>query len=225
MRTFSGFPAGKVNEVHLPEPVFTEVVPIIDDLAELKVTLHVYWQLSQRPGRVSFVRLADLLNDTVLLAGLGSAPLEALRGALDRAVQRGTLLQSQDIGDTQGGPIYFANTPKGRAAVEALAAGFWPDELTAAERPNVYTLYEQNIGLLTPLIADELREAEKTFPYEWIEEAFRIAAARNKRNWRYIRAILARWNTEGKDDETGRRSVEQDGRRYIEGEFGEFIKH
>jgi DnaD/phage-associated family protein len=142
-----------------------------------------------------------------------------------RAVQRRTLLQAEDMVGETADRIYFANTPKGRAAVEALAQGRWPDELELAERPNIFTLYEQNIGTLTPLIADELREAEETYPYWWFEEAFRIAATHNKRSWRYIRAILERWHTEGKGDETTRRPADQDGRRYLEGEYGEYIQH
>lgn len=66
------------------------------------------------------------------------------------------------------------------------------------DRPNIFTLYEQNIGLLPPLVAEELREAGDRYPQEWIEEAFRLAAQQNKRKWSYIRAILRRWETEGK---------------------------
>ena len=57
-------------------------------------------------------------------------------------------------------------------------------------RPNIYTLYEENIGPLTALIAEELREAEETYPADWIEEAFREAVRMNKRNWKYVHAIL-----------------------------------
>ena len=66
------------------------------------------------------------------------------------------------------------------------------------ERPNIFTLYEQNMGLLLPLLAEELREAGEHYPVEWIEEAFRLAVQQNKRNWSYIRAILKRWESEGK---------------------------
>ena len=66
------------------------------------------------------------------------------------------------------------------------------------DRPNIFTLYEQNIGLLPPLVAEELREAGERYPAEWVEEAFRLATQQNKRKWSYIRAILRRWETEGK---------------------------
>jgi DNA replication protein len=225
MKTFSGFPPGKVRSVSVPEPIFTELAPIIDDLAEFKLTLHVIWRLGQQRGKARYLRRADLASDQVLLASLGDSPAEALDDALARAVQRGTLLQAQTSEGGTAEEIYFANTPKGRAAAEAIARGEWPDELEPAERPNVFALYEQNIGMLTPLIADELREAEQAYPAEWIEEAFREAVSLNKRNWKYVRAILERWRTEGRGDETGRRPGEADRRRYIEGEYGEYIEH
>jgi DnaD/phage-associated family protein len=69
------------------------------------------------------------------------------------------------------------------------------------ESPGIFELYEQNIGLLQPLLAEELAEAESTYPASWIVDAFRIAAEHNVRNWRYIKSILERWQRDGKDDE------------------------
>jgi DNA replication protein len=225
VKTFSGFPPGKVRSVSIPESAFTELIPLIDDLAELKLTLHALWRLGQQREKVRYLRRVDLAADVVLVAGLGDAPAEALGRALEQAVERGTLLRVEAAIGDRTEELYFANTPKGRAAVEAIARGEWPAELEPAGRPNVFTLYEQNIGLLTPLIADELREAEQTYPAEWIEEAFHDAVALNKRSWKYIRAILERWRIEGRGDETGRRPREAERRRYIEGEYGEYIEH
>lgn len=218
MKAFSGFQDGSVRNVGIPEPVFAELVPMIDDLAELKLTLHVMWRLEQQRGRVRYLSHADLVGDRVLLSGLGDAPKETLDIALQRAVDRGTLLKTAmktgDASNDVSNDVYFANTPKGRAAVKAIARGRWPDELEPAERPNVFTLYEQNIGMLTPLIADELREAEETYPAEWIEDAFREAVASNKRSWRYVRAILEQWLSEGRGEKTSLRTTEADRQRY-----------
>jgi DnaD/phage-associated family protein len=68
-----------------------------------------------------------------------------------------------------------------------------------AERPSVYALYEQNIGLLTPILAERLQDAEGRYPMEWIAAAFEEAVTNNKRSWRYIERILERWAAEGKD--------------------------
>lgn len=224
MKTFSGFPTGRVRSVCLPEPLFAELLPAIDDLAELKVTLHVLWRLSQLSGGLLYVRRADLEADRQLLSGLGEDPREALSAALTRSVSRGVLLETVDKTGS-GERIVLANTPKGRAAVAALDRGEWPGEIEAAARPNVFALYEQNIGVLTPLIADELRDAEETYPVGWIEEAFRTAVSANKRSWRYARAILERWRTEGRGDEDGGPGSERFRRRYVQGEYGEHIDH
>jgi DnaD/phage-associated family protein len=221
MKTVSGFPSGRVHIVDVPRPVFTDLIPIIDDLAELKLTLHVLWRLSQQRGKVRCLRFDDLASDQVLLSGLGEHPAEALRSALARAVARGTLLRAEAPKGRPAEDLYFANTPKGRAAVESIARGAWPEEIDTAGRPNIFTLYEQNIGMLTPLIAEQLREAEQTYPATWIEDAFREAVSLNKRSWKYIHAILERWRSEGKADTRDREKR----RRDIDGEYGEYVKY
>jgi DnaD/phage-associated family protein len=75
----------------------------------------------------------------------------------------------------------------------------WPRNIQVEiDRPNIFKLYEQNIGLLTPLVADHLRDAADLYPEEWIEAAFREAVQHNIRKWSYISAILRNWETEGK---------------------------
>jgi DnaD/phage-associated family protein len=92
------------------------------------------------------------------------------------------------------------------------------------EQPNIFRLYEENIGPLTPMIAEALREAESTYPAQWVEEAFRIAVENNVRRWRYVEAILRSWQEEGRNDQD-RRYSERDRRRYVEGQFSDFIEH
>jgi DnaD/phage-associated family protein len=154
--------------------------------------------------------------------------------ALEKAVKRGSLLAalppatSQAIQD-QEAPLYFLNSPRGRAAAAAFAKGQWqPDARVSApppERPNIFKLYEENIGPLTPLIADALKDAEQTYLPEWVAEALEIAVKNNKRNWRYVEAILRRWKEEGHAKKQNRRDAQEDGSRYAEGEFADFIEH
>ena len=60
---------------------------------------------------------------------------------------------------------------------------------------SVATLYEQEIGALTPLIADAIQDACDTYPIEWIPEAIQIAAASNKRSWSYVEGVLKNCKT------------------------------
>jgi len=61
------------------------------------------------------------------------------------------------------------------------------------DRPNVFLIYEQNVGLLTPIVAALIREAVATYPETWIRDAISVSVQSNRRNWRYIQRVLDRW--------------------------------
>ncbi|MFQ5854222.1 MAG: DnaD domain-containing protein [Anaerolineae bacterium] len=270
MKSFPGFPAGKVAHTPLPNLFFTELLPLVDDLAELKVTLHVFWRLYHMRDYPRCVSDAQLAGDTTLLRSmneLGRPVLEALEDGLERAVARGTLIKlrggaeaQRSRGAREHGSMgarepgsktglsdhpttrppdhpttwYFPNTAQGRRAVERIQAGelvlpeagLLPTEVPVElERPNIFALYERNIGVLTPFIADQLWDAEQTYPADWIEDAFRIAVEQNVRKWAYVRRILERWETEGRDDGTDRQVSKEDPDRYISGEYADYVEH
>lgn len=70
------------------------------------------------------------------------------------------------------------------------------------EPVNIFRLYESEIGIITPMIADKLAEAEGLYPAEWFEEAFKESAANSKRSWAYAEAILKRWARDGYKSDT-----------------------
>lgn len=234
MKGFPGFPDGKLRLTMVPSLFFSDLLPIIDNLAELKVTLYAFWALSQKEGQVRYLRLTDFLNDTVLLSGLGSNPTVAaqtLADGIERAVARGTFLHINVESADGHMDLYFLNSEKGRAAVEGITRGEWRpgghDEgpiTLLVERPNIFVLYEQNIGPLTPLIADELRDAEQMFSPAWVVEAIQLAVENNVRKWRYVLSILERWRQEGKQDGISRRDSAQTLRKQIPDEFKDIVK-
>jgi DNA replication protein len=244
MTSFAGFPSGKNPYVPVPEVFFTSLLPEIEDSAELKVTLHLFWALAQKKGNPRCMSDRELQADTMLMRSLrrrgDPRPAEErLRQGLEQAVARGTLLRIHlrlvSEGNERAERIawYFFNTARSRKVVADLQGGEMvpvrmlseergqadeerEDAVSDAvythtseyqqsnniqvqiERPNIFVLYEQNIGLLSPLIADELKDAAEQYPPEWIEAAFREAVQQNKRKWSYISAILRRWETEGR---------------------------
>lgn len=235
MKKFAGFPEGsKLSPTAFPALFFTELLPMIDDVAELKVTLFSFWALNQKEGRFRYLRREEYDNP-VLLDGLKTAKPRAkaettLEQALARAVERGTLLCTTLALEAGEIELFFVNTALGRAAIHQIQAGEWkPGTHTdiieiLPERPNIYKLYESNIGILTPRIADNLKDAEKEYPAEWIQDAIHLAVENNKRKWSYIDAILKRWETEGRSRESGQPNG-QDGKHYVSGQFADFIKH
>lgn len=69
--------------------------------------------------------------------------------------------------------------------------------LSEGGRPEIFSVYEQEIGPLTPHLADELEEAEQVHGAGWVCEALRISSANGKRNWAYAKGILGRWKADG----------------------------
>lgn len=233
MQGFSGFPEGKVRVTPVPNPFFSDLLPAIDHLGELKVTLYAIWALARKEGHFRYLTEEELAADGLLLKGLercGGPAERVLADSLERAVARGTLLLATLDEAGQSRRLYFLNSPRGRASRRALADGEWrpgpeaPVDLQL-ERPNIFRLYEQNFGPLTPMIAETLRDTEESYPATWIEDAMRIAVANNVRKWKYVLAILQDWHTRGRDEREDLRDTEKARRRYTEGEFSDFIEH
>jgi DNA replication protein len=207
MDKFKGFSESEIF-TQLPDSFFHHLLKEIEDPAELKVTLYMLWRSEHIEGLFHALCETDF-KETGLSA-------EQVTRGLGKAVQRGSLLKSVQEADV----FYFLNSPRGRAAAEAFAKGQWRESakiLSAppVERPNVFRLYEENIGPLTPLIADTLKDAEGTYPEDWIADAIGLAVENNKRNWKYIEAILKRWKEEGRGEKQDRRDHQKDGQQSL----------
>ena len=237
MKQFSGFPT-KMEFTPLPNFFFSTILPEISDIAELKTTLHVMATLYRKRGYPRFVTHAELLGSKSLmnsLSGMAKPLDDVLRNALKMATQRGTLIHIRVERNGTPEDVYFVNTEQDRQAMAKIKSGELQLNGLKVERqsfietekqPDIFTLYEQNIGMLTPMIAEELREAEKLYPVTWIEDAIKEAVSLNKRNWRYIARILERWSSEGKSDGAHKRDSAQktDPDKYIKGKYGHMVR-
>ncbi len=210
MHAFEGFPPG-TKSLPVPSPLLGSLLAEIDDVAELKCTLRFLWYAAQTSGSPKWVDESALLSDGVLNEALGSQ--DEIRRGVAAAIERGTLVGA-------GGRLLIATPENQRTAAKAHslepASNVSPEparEPAAREAPNVYALYEANIGLLTQMVADQLRDAEATYPLEWIEAAIREGTERNVRNWRYVSAILERWSAEGRQPGQGRQTETGNGKR------------
>lgn len=218
MSDFKGFTDSETF-TQVPDSFFQLLLKEIKDMDELKVTLYAIWWIDHMEGPFRAIGEADF--DAKKL-GLSA---ERVRRGLEKAVERGSILKVQ-----KDAMVYFLlNSPRGRAALQAIESGKWNwevrDSVPPVERPNVFKLYEENIGPLTPLIADALKDAEETYSAKWIAESIELAVKNNKRNWRYCEAILKRWKEEGRAEKQDRRDTEKDRDKYIKGEYADYIEH
>ena len=205
---FEGFVAGGAATT-LPSQFFTEVLPRIDDEAELRVTLYALYAIGRQRGPLRAVRASQIATEEPLRRALADCGgHDAVAGAIERASARGSLLTlALDDGDT----LCFVHSEAGRRSLDRVRSGATP--LPDGARPRVRPrapvglevaeparVYEQEIGLLTPSTSEALGAACERYTEEWVTDALREAARNNARSWAYAEAILGRWEREGKDE-------------------------
>ena len=217
MNKFKGFTDSETF-TQLPDSVFHQLLKEIKDADELKVTLYFLWRVDHTEGPFRALKKMDF---DVKELGLSA---QEIKSGLEKAVKRGSLLKVQ-----RGTVVYFLlNSPRGRAGVQAIESGKWNPatgvSASLMERPNIFKLYEENIGPLTPLIADALKDAEGLYSDEWIADVIEIAVKNNKRNWKYCEAILKRWKEEGRHGQKDQRDAVKGSERYTQSEFAEYLE-
>ena len=216
---FDGF-SPRVRLVPVPSPVFGPLLEQIDDLSELKCTLRIIWLLYHKKGYPKFVTLKEIFADRTLVASMPSNESQnqaEVERALNLAVQRGTFANFHIKGNGHVEELYVLNIESDKRALKkSFGLSSFSDRIpnptpweAVTEKANIFTLYENNIGMISPMIAEILKEAEDLYPAAWIEEAIKEAVSHNKRNWRYIARILERWEFEGKKDGESRRHTKK----------------
>ncbi|ADJ25942.1 primosome, DnaD subunit [Dehalogenimonas lykanthroporepellens BL-DC-9] len=212
----------------IPKYFLSVVMPEIDDINELKATI-LFFQLyySKKTAR-RYVTDYELTSFKEL--GL---TLEQVRTVMGRSSTSKHIIK---IHRPNNAEIYILNDKEGQTTAqyilqhkilipnveESQALGGSPIE-DDFEIASVFHLYEENIGLLTPIIADEIKTALTLYPVSWIKEAISESAKMNKRNWRYISKILDNWLSQGKNDGTYREDNKEQS-KYLKGAYGKHVQ-
>ena len=234
MREFNGFLDDAKQMVPIPAQFFQNLLTEIDDLVEMRVTLFALGMIAKSGDFGNSLLMQDFTRGQSSDGGAGQHSQEAQTGLLDGlelAVQRGSTVAhrrggypqpaDRTLSEHSARPTGSPGTCKCSESLPVSAASVIN---TNKEKPNLFALYEANLGPLTPMIADTLREAEKVYPPEWVEEAMKIAVQNNIRRWRYVEAILKSWKEEGRHG-GDQQNPKEDYRRYVKGKYGKFVKH
>jgi DnaD/phage-associated family protein len=230
---FGGFPA-VARATAIPNVFFSAVLPRLSEPADLLAFLLVARLVQEQRGDARFVTA-----DQVWAAEGAPDAFERLAGGregLDRGlgccVEVGALLAVDLVGRDGEQRLYFVNNPPSRRAVGRARMGsliLVPETvvrpISIEQRPDVFRLYEENVGTITPIVGERLIAAADEYPMEWIADAIREAVELNRRHWRYIERVLERWSQEGRSNETpGRDPVEASKQSYLGGELGRFVR-
>ena len=214
-----------LHDIHLSTNFLFQIFGETEDLIQLKVLLFAIGLAQQSGDEANPLTLQDFYSYPEFMNTIGSSEeemREKLLSALRANLKTGYLLCSS-FEEMKQGKSFYLNTPRGKQAaqIQGTPAKSPVYDLSWSE---LFKLYEENIGPLTPLIADALKDAEKEYSKEWLEEAIRIAVVNNVRKWRYIQAILNSWKEEGRNGRN-QRHTEEDYEQYTKGKYGKFIKH
>jgi DNA replication protein len=204
----------------LPGSFLHRVLTQVEDLAELKAILYVAYVMEETGARsVPLERVLSTDGAQAVAHQRSPEPGRVrVQRALDRAVVNGHLLRLRVLGNTEETTEYLPATAENIDLIDRLQAGdasaasvldIDPLQTLELYRPNIFVLYERFLGPLTPLVAEQLRDAERLYPREWIEAAMEQAAGYNRRTWRYVEGILARWEVEGPPRGTGSRERQE----------------
>ncbi len=213
---FGGFIGHHRDQVSVPAEFFTDLLAEITDINELRVLLAVFRLASEDEGLESPLAEARILQDRALREAVRVDGIPSRSGSqtvlhgLELLITRGAILRVEATTSGRSETWYFLHTPVTRALVDAIGRGaispprsMWteaqPPSLTT-ELPTPFLLYEQNIGPLTPMVADRITRAIREYPTDWIVDAIGEAVSYNRRNWKYIERILESWMAQGRPD-------------------------
>lgn len=200
---FSGFPDGDDLNIALPAGFFETYLASVEDADSLKLVLIMLFATSHNQSEYALFSVDGFYNSDKVQQ-IFNMDKKRILLALQKSVDIGSLLVLTNPEDDK--VYYLLNTLSNRYMVSSIQSG--KNTLTEvnaqevmifAERKNIFRLYEENIGIITPMMAEILKEDEKEYPAIWIIDAIQIAVERNKRNWSYVRGILKKWKKEGRD--------------------------
>ncbi len=238
MRKFDGFRDKPILLIDIPDQFFTDILPIIADLHQLKLALYLLFTFGKIESGFHYTTLFTILDKMEIDQILGFEEIDPSRDSLIEHLKT-NLKNLSELGiiflvDTglpdKPDTLIFLNSSKGRAAIQAYQNGQLSVEGNIIgnsawenSKPSLFTLYEDNIGPLTPIIADAIIDAENDYPERWISEAINLSAKRNIRNWNYINAILKKWRQNGRDESVEAEGEKPDYKKYSDGEFADLI--
>ena len=213
-----------LQDVHFSSRFLIDTIGEIQDSLQLKILLFAIWLAQVSGDEANPLTLRDFYSYPEFLKQIGSDPESIRKNLLEglKANLEANFLTGNSFEVVQQGKPFYLNTARGKQASQ-LQNPAMNDSFKSPARSDIFILYEENIGPLTPLIADTLKDTEKEYSKEWLEEAIQIAVSNNVRKWRYIQAILTSWKEEGRNGRD-QRHTEEDYKQYTKGKYGKFIK-
>lgn len=204
--SFDGFVSG-AQPTPLPPALLLELLPQMRDPAELVVALYAIAAIARQRRYPRTIREADLRETRPLIEALASLCPDrdweqSFQDGLSAAVERGVVLRGRSNVNGEWVTWLALNDVDGRRAMlepqmhrpATVVEG-------RTESGGLAQLWESALGSPMPAILhEEVGRAAAKYGTELLHDAMLEAAANNVRTWRYVAAILDRWEREGRDE-------------------------
>ncbi len=225
-----GFPLpDDYGTTRVPNLVLGRVLAEVENSVTLKLILRAIWLLERQRGFPRYISTEDLRRDRVVSRLIRDE--SELAECLNSAKAHGVLIEVS----VSGNKCLMLNTESAeRASFDAIALtetpendpDGWDSPTTSVLPPDAFRAYEENIGVLSPMIRENILSSLEDFTDEDITHAIRIAVENESRSWSFVAGVLRRWLRDGvpherNDGKSGRstdrgRVSEIELRKYLE---------
>ena len=188
----------------IPNAVLSRALTTIEDADEIKLVLRALWLLEHQRGYPRYITHDDLRRDRVLSVAIADqADFDRI---LKSAIERGIFIQVSInnniclMFNTESARRAMINVPTTNPTIDNILNkdnNSWDTPAANAGTADAFRAYEENIGILSPMIRQSILAALEDFTDEDITHAVRIAVENESRSWSYVSGILRRWTNEG----------------------------
>lgn len=196
-----GFPlADDFATTRVPNAVLGRVLSTTDDSNEIKLILRAIWLLEHQRGYPRYITRDDLRRDRVLSVAIPDQ--SDFDRILKSAIERDVFVEASINDNT----CLMLNTESARRALIEISPttdnlnkddNGWETAATSAGPVDAFRAYEENIGILSPMIRQSILAALEDFTDEDITHAVRIAVENESRSWSSVAGVLRRWARDG----------------------------
>ena len=137
-----------------PIEILTKVLKKIENIETIKFLIFTLYRFQAENLKIQFFTKSQIESSNSLSEIL--ADIKKLDIILKELVDLGVFISIETNYKNKKEQLYLLNNARNRAAIRAIETGEWlpksnVEEITFVDRPNIYQLYEDNIGALTPM--------------------------------------------------------------------------
>lgn len=187
------------GSTRVPNAVLSAVLNEVEESGTVKLILRAVWLLERQRGFPASITVNELRHDRVLIRVFKSK--ERFDAALDQSLNLGVLIKFE----LNNADALMLNTVSATRQVghakgaqsENIDDDGWDASVGSETPDDAFRAYEENIGILSPMIRENITAVLQDFSDEDIIEAIKIAVENENRSWSYVAGVLRKWARDG----------------------------